>query len=384
MGVRAGVAVGDITPDLSAGTFALAGYGDRVGPADSVHDPLSVRALVLDDDETGVVVALVALDLLLLTVDAAARVRSAVVAALGVDGAQVLTSCVHLHAAPSTVDGGEQVGWPVTEGYLDRVADVAADAARRALASCRAVTARFGRAELGPGVAVNRRGHPFDPSVAVLGFDGSTGERVATVVSVGMHPTVSGPTNRAVATDWVGPCRDQLEQAFGGVAVLVQGCGGDVNPAVTAWDDGDPAHWAPAAAEVGAEVAAAVAAAGDCSRPVHGGLRVVADRHVAVTLDGSTLLSALAEGGPVIEVELIEWLLGDVTVLNVPGEGFHHLEQAIRAARGDRLFFVGLAPDWHGYLPVPFEPDSYEETLSYGPGPVAALGAALVSPPSGS
>jgi hypothetical protein len=101
-------------------------------------------------------------------------------------------------------------------------------------------------------------------------------------------------------------------------------------------------------------------------------------RRVTVPLDPATLLTALSGGRVEQQVEIVEWDLGGLVVLSVPGEGFHHLEQAVRAARGDRVLLVGLAPDWHGYLPVPFD-EGYEESLSYGAGAVAAIGAALVA-----
>lgn len=375
MGWTAGVATADITPDLDAGPVHLAGYGDRVGPATAVHEPIDVRVLVVSDDGAGPLV-LVVFDLLLLSREQAEPIRAAVADAVGVPLAAVVLSCVHLHAAPSTVNDGERVGWPIAAGYIDQVRAAAVGAARAAVASAEPVVGSFGRASLAPGVAVNRRGHPFEPSVAVLELLTGDGRRLATVVNVGMHPTVGGPANTAVSTDWVGPCRRRLEAELGGTAVVVQGCGGDVNPAVTAWDGGEPADWAPVAAQVGGEVADAALAARRRGRPVTGEIAAPERRVLTVPLDADTLLSALA-GRSDEQLELVTWHLGALTLLTVPGEGFHHLEQAVRAARGDRVLLIGLAPSWHGYLPVPFE-EGYEESLSYGAGAVAAVGAALV------
>ena len=44
--------------------------------------------------------------------------------------------------------------------------------------------------------------------------------------------------------------------------------------------------------------------------------------------------------------------------------------------RRDPLLLAGLAPDWHGYFPLPYT-DGYEEGLSLGPDAVAQLVAAL-------
>lgn len=375
MGWTAGVATADITPDLGAGPVHLAGYGDRVGPATAVHERLDVRVLAVGEDDADPMV-LVVLDLLLLSREQADPLRAAVAEALGLPLAAVVLSCVHLHAAPSTVNDGERVGWPIAAGYIEQVQAAAVDAALAAVASAEPVVGSFGRSSLAAGVAVNRRGHPFEPSVAVLELLAGDGRRLATVVNVGMHPTVTGPANTSVATDWVGPCRRRLEAELGGTAIVVQGCGGDVNPAVTAGDAGDPAEWAPVAEQVGGAVADAALAARRRGRPVPGPVTAPERRVVTVPLDVDTLLSALA-GRSEEQLELVTWHLGALTVLTVPGEGFHHLEQAVRAARGERVLLVGLAPSWHGYLPVPFE-EGYEESLSYGAGAVAAVGAALV------
>jgi hypothetical protein len=42
---------------------------------------------------------------------------------------------------------------------------------------------------------------------------------------------------------------------------------------------------------------------------------------------------------------------------------------------------AGLAPEWHGYLPMPFR-DGYEESTSYGRDAVAAIAGALTLPSS--
>ena len=42
------------------------------------------------------------------------------------------------------------------------------------------------------------------------------------------------------------------------------------------------------------------------------------------------------------------------------------------------MLLAGLAPDWHGYFPVPYA-DGYEEGLSFGPDAVAQVVDALTS-----
>ena len=81
---------------------------------------------------------------------------------------------------------------------------------------------------------------------------------------------------------------------------------------------------------------------------------------------GSTLLTGGREGRRV-PIELVEWSIGPVRLVSVPGEAFHELGRSIEARNGEgHVLLAGLAPEWHGYLPSPFT-DGYEESMSYGP-----------------
>ena len=73
---------------------------------------------------------------------------------------------------------------------------------------------------------------------------------------------------------------------------------------------------------------------------------------------------------------MASWTIGDLTLVAIPGEAFHGVEDTLRASHPDPLLLAGLAPDWHGYLPRPYT-DGYEEGLSLGGEAVAQLVEAL-------
>ena len=78
-----------------------------------------------------------------------------------------------------------------------------------------------------------------------------------------------------------------------------------------------------------------------------------------------------------VPIELIEWSIGPIRLVTVPGEAFHALGHAIeQRAPGTHVLLAGLAPEWHGYLPSPFT-NGYEEATSYGASAVAAITNAL-------
>jgi hypothetical protein len=91
---------------------------------------------------------------------------------------------------------------------------------------------------------------------------------------------------------------------------------------------------------------------------------------------GSTMLTGGREGRRVA-IDLVEWTLGPLRLVSVPGEAFHELGRAIEG-RGPHVLVAGLSPEWHGYLPSPFR-DGYEESMSYGRDAVATIGRALVT-----
>ena len=123
--LEAGFGAAIITPPTPV---QLAGFIDDQ-PATEVHDDLEVRALVLRGEHGGAVPARVR------PARAVARlrdpVRDAVAAALDLDRAAVLTSCIHTHAGPSTLEGSHRLGWVTPDGYRELLVDRCVAAAAR-------------------------------------------------------------------------------------------------------------------------------------------------------------------------------------------------------------------------------------------------------------
>jgi hypothetical protein len=356
----------------------LAGFIDDQ-PAYEVHDDLEVRALFLRGDYGGV--CLLVCDLLGLSPKFAGPVRDAVANALDLETAAVLTSCIHTHAGPSTLEGSQVLGWVTPDGYLETLVQRCVAAARAASAAAAPASLRAGRWPLPAGLSVNRRGLPYQPTFAVVDVLGAGGARIGTVANVSIHPVALGPECLAVSSDWVGPFRAELERRAGGTAVLLSGAIGDVNPCHVHRQDNDCRGDGFAEAEqLGTDVAEVVGTVLQEAEPVAvDGPSVARHRVLDVTL-GATLLTAGREGRTV-PIELVEWAIGPVRLVSVPGEAFHALGRAIEdrvAERGDgtHVLLAGLAPEWHGYLPLPFG-EGYEESTSYGRAAVAAIADAL-------
>jgi neutral ceramidase len=370
---RAGFGHAVITPPVPV---QLAGFSDRHDPATRVHDDLEARAVFLEGaDGTGV--CLVVCDLLGMSAEFADPVRDAVGAALGLPRAAVLTACTHTHAGPSALAGGERLGWPTPEGYGEILTAGCVAAASAAHSTAEAATLHYARAQLPDGLSINRRELPYDPSFAVLDARRADGTRVGVVANIAIHPVALGQQCLAVSTDWVGPFRHAVEADGGGTAVLLSGALGDVNP--RPHDHPDEHGDFDEAATLGAEVALAALAVLPSAEPVADTVAVVAQRTIDAPI-GTTPLTVLLGASGSMEVELVEWALGDVRLVSIPGEAFCAMGRAVEDSRGRRVLLAGLSPIWQGYLPQPFG-EGYEESVSYGESAVTAISAALLDVP---
>jgi hypothetical protein len=372
--MRLGVGTAVITP--AAMPVHLAGFGEEQ-VAHEVRDDLEVRAVYVSDGHRGA--CLVVCDLLGMSHHFADPVRDAVGRALGLGRGAVLTSCVHTHAGPSAMAGTDRLGWFTPDGYGELLVERCVDAAKAAHSSAvDDVAMSFTRQPLPDGLSINRRGLPYDPWFTALDVRRGD-ERVATIANLSIHPVALGPECLAVSTDWVGPFRRELERRAGGAAVMLQGAQGDVNPHHVHRQGNDcRGDLFAEADELGVALAEVVDGALASADPVPVGALVHERHHTfRAPIDHGTLLGSGVRDDTV-PVELLEWSLGPVRLVSIPGEAFHELGRRIDERAGGKVLLAGLAPILQGYLPVPYG-DGYEESVSYGPAFVSAVAEALLA-----
>lgn len=214
--MRVGAAIADVTPPPG---HAMAGFGARTLPAAGTHDPITARAIVVDDT------ALVVADVIGLTAETCARVR----ARCALPAERVVVAALHSHGGPASMPG--RAGGGTDPAYMARLEDGLVAAIDQALAN--AVPARLA-AGLGadPDVARNRRhaDGPLDRSVPVLSFTDMAGRPIALVTGYACHPVVLGADNLLWTADYPFFVRRVLEAAHpGAVALFATGACGDVN-----------------------------------------------------------------------------------------------------------------------------------------------------------
>jgi hypothetical protein len=214
--VQAGAAVVDITPPPG---LLMCGYAARTEPSVGTHDPLTARALVVDD--TAVVVA----DVLGLHEDSCARIR----ARSGFAHDRVVVIATHTHGGPLPMPA--RGGGNADPAFLRQLEDGCVEALRSAADRRRPARLLAGNGA-NPGIAFNRRTNagPIDPTAPVLRVETLAGEPLAIAFAHGCHPVVLGAGNRLYTSDFPHYARAAIEAANpGAIALFLPGCSGDVS-----------------------------------------------------------------------------------------------------------------------------------------------------------
>ncbi len=228
-GLKAGAAKVVMTPENSP---PLAGYGARRGrPAKGTHDPIHVRALVLDDSERRV--AICSMDLLITTIE----LRKAILdraKTIGFDA--LLLFATHNHSGlGGYVDNlmAETLALgPYDEGIFRLVVEKTSEAIVQASRSLQ--PAAIGQAKaLTPHLSINRRerGGAVDPEIGVIHLVGARGDPIALLVNFAAHPTILGPENMLISGDYPGYLARYLERRAD-IVLFASGASADVGPVI--------------------------------------------------------------------------------------------------------------------------------------------------------
>jgi neutral ceramidase len=210
-----GAAVVDVP--VAVGT-PMSGFAARTSPSTGVHDPLSVRALVVDD------AAWITLDVCGLDEATCLSIREA--SPLPTD--RVVVSATHTHSGPCSMRG--RLGH-ADLAFVETLCRAAVEACNRAVDNRELCSVSMDSIS-GLGIAHNRR-HPserIDPALQVMVFSTARGSIAAWLLQFPCHPVVLGADNRQISADYQGFARQSLEDyASGSVALFLTGAAGDVN-----------------------------------------------------------------------------------------------------------------------------------------------------------
>jgi neutral ceramidase len=236
MGLRAGVAMLDITPPL--GTKLRGYFEERV--ATNVHDPLNARAFVLDNGESAIAVAVC--DIIALAREYMDRAKARIAESTGLPPERVLIACTHTHTGPETGDD------PYTEALVGKIADVVQVAwNRRAPAAVgwgraeeprpvfnRRYRMKDGTVQTNPGIGrpeVVEPVGPIDPEVGALCLRRPCGGVEGVLANYALHYVGIPDDMDSISADYFGYFSGMLPRMLGQpfVAALSNGASGDIN-----------------------------------------------------------------------------------------------------------------------------------------------------------
>lgn len=236
--LRAGAARIDITPSAA----------DMPKPFQTVHDPLFVRALVVDDGVGRA--ALVVADVPAIQADIHADLVRRVAELAGVPLQNVMLAASHTHNAPRVAasnSGGIIAG---SDAFTQRVTAATVQAVRQALAGLRPVRVGYGdgQARLTANRnqwsarehryvdGIDRSGTQFvDHGLGVMKFATPEGDTVALLLNYGIEPVVDEAQPGEISGDVPGAAARYVEQASGGHTVALFTISPAASPLYRVW-----------------------------------------------------------------------------------------------------------------------------------------------------
>ncbi|MBI1991893.1 MAG: neutral/alkaline non-lysosomal ceramidase N-terminal domain-containing protein, partial [Candidatus Omnitrophica bacterium] len=194
----------------------LAGYSRRGGaPSRGLHDPVGVRALVLQDERTRV--ALVSCDLLIIDEHLFDAVRSRLIEQGLPRDLVLLLAATHTHSGPGAY--GKRFLEKISMGHFDpqvfeAVIRAISDAVIRAYAGCSPT--RIASMTASTEGLVKNRMDPHgitDAELRMTAFYRPAGDRpYAVLVNFAAHPTALGTWNRYLSADYPGVVVEAVER----------------------------------------------------------------------------------------------------------------------------------------------------------------------------
>jgi neutral/alkaline ceramidase-like enzyme len=205
-------------------------------PATGVHDPIKVRALVLESGSVRVL--WLSLDLVGMDPTLLADLRSRL-DQLGLRYTAVIAAASHTHSGPGGYARSDLFGVLALDRESPRVRgrifSAMEEATRQAERRKRPGTVGTGWSELA-GITDSRVHGPLDPELGVLKVMGADNRPIAAVWNYAIHGTMLGRNNFKLSGDVMGDASARIEEQLGAPALYVNGAVGDVSPRQHGWD----------------------------------------------------------------------------------------------------------------------------------------------------
>ena len=370
---RVGLATADITPPLG---LWMGGYAARKEPARGIAQPLHAKAMAVADSG-GRRAVLVTIDVLGLTEPAVEHIAGAARARYGLPRECLLLCSSHTHSGPIVRD---QLAvaydlmpsqWEDVRASTRRMEGQIVDVIGRALGSMQPARLRWAQGRAG--FAANRRtaispSGPVDHTVPVLAVERRDGSLAGVVFGYACHNTTLPPTFVSFHGDYAGVAKAELERRHpGAVALFIQGCGADANPAPRGTLELAVQHGRELADSVdrvlagGPELTGRLRAAFTTvslayaqAPDAEGWRRKLADSNVYVQRHAQMMLDVIARDGRTVAAEpapLHVLRLGPLSLVALSGEVVVDYALAIKKKYGEGTWVAGYTDSVFGYVP---------------------------------
>jgi len=349
---QAGIAVRVVTPDP---LLPVSGGVGPSSPATETMGDLTVRALVLEDEDTRV--AIVGADFLGFPAVLGNRVREQVDT---IPPENILIGVTHTHSAPDCY------GFPDGEGgcsadlkYLESVCNEMAEAINEAVATLKPASIKIATGEAKGKIAYNYYAPQlYDPRCSVIQCIGQDGTPFATLVNYAIHPEVLGSDQGILSPDLVGPFYKRIEDEGGGVAIFMNGAQGGMVTADCRGPDGKDMRTWEECVRIGEQLAdeALRIVSG---APIQKNPGLFCDATSITFPIDSPILQAAVEASPLgyemknneVSTQVNVVNLGNAQILTIPGEALPNIGYYLkRNMHGEHNFLFGLTNDAFGYI----------------------------------
>jgi neutral ceramidase len=236
--LKAGFAKIDITP---SSPVMLYGYASRKTPSEGVHDPLSARIVVFENN--GKKVMFVSTDIGSYSSDVYTLIRTRLMEKYRFSESEIFLSTIHSHSSP-VLSLSSETGNPENVRYTEWLADKIVEAAGAAIKNLTPVETGAG-AGSSP-VGMNRREtradgtvvlgrNPYgitDKEVLVMKIASADGKTTGAMFDYATHSTSLGPANMLISGDILGLSAQFVEKILGKefVSPVFAGASGNIDP----------------------------------------------------------------------------------------------------------------------------------------------------------
>lgn len=236
--LRAGMAKTDITPVIPV---KLYGYASRKTYSEGVHDPLSARVVIFENNDRKIL--LVSTDIGSYGSEVFPVFRRAVMDKYGFKESEIFLSAIHSHSSP-VLSMNPATGDPNNIEYTRLLQKKLLDAIGDAMEDMKPVLAGAGtgfspvganRREMKPDGSITLGRNPYgvtDKEVLVLKLSTTDGKAVGVLYDYATHATSLGPGNMLISGDVMGLSSQFVEKILGKevIAPVFAGASGNIDP----------------------------------------------------------------------------------------------------------------------------------------------------------